>query len=162
MSNPLRDAVGRRLHAIIDARIAEAREQQLQRFQVFGPPERLHLAPDAKVNDALFNTVSGSITVEPGAFFGHGVQVLTGTHDILVRGAARQEAIPRSGQDVRIGAGAWVSSRALVLGPCTIGADAVVGAGAVVTEDVPAGAVVVGVPARIVRRLESGIRQRST
>ncbi len=152
--SPLRAALGRRLHAIVDARIAEKRTQWLQEPQVFGPAERLVVEPGAKVNDALFNTVGGSITVRAGAFFGHGVAVLTGTHDIRVRGAGRQDAIPREGRDVVIEQGAWVSSRAVILGPCTIGADAVVAAGAVVTGDVPAATVVAGVPARPVRDID--------
>jgi serine O-acetyltransferase len=52
-------------------------------------------------------------------------------------------APPAIGDRVRIGAGA------VVIGPITVGADAVVGAGAVVVHDVPAGAVVGGVPAKV-------------
>lgn len=148
MSNPLRDAIGRRLHAIIDARIAEQRAGALQQHQVFGPIDRLRIDPTAKVNDALFNTVSGTITVEAHAFFGHGVAVLTGSHDVERTGADRQRAIPRHGHDVVVESGAWVASRAIVLGPCRIGRDAVVAAGAVVTRDVAAGARVGGNPAR--------------
>jgi serine O-acetyltransferase len=51
---------------------------------------------------------------------------------------------PSLGDRVRVGAGA------MVLGPVSVGDDAVIGAGAVVIHDVPAGAVVAGVPARVV------------
>lgn len=51
---------------------------------------------------------------------------------------------------VTIGADVWLGSKATVLRGVTIGDRAVVGAGAVVTRDVPEGAVVVGVPARVV------------
>jgi acetyltransferase-like isoleucine patch superfamily enzyme len=121
---------------------------------VFGPRERLTVAPDAVVNDALFNTVSGSITIEPTAFFGHGVSVLTGTHDIHAFGMDRQRAIPPEGRDVVIEEGAWVSSNATVLGPCRIGAHAVVAAGSVVVHDVPAYTVVAGTPARVVSNVD--------
>ena len=50
--------------------------------------------------------------------------------------------------NIRVGVAAWVCAGATVLPRLKIGADAIVGAGAVVVRDVPAGAIVVGVPAR--------------
>lgn len=46
----------------------------------------------------------------------------------------------------------WVGTRATILGPLTIGESSIVGAGAVVTKDVPPYSIVAGVPARIIRR----------
>lgn len=51
---------------------------------------------------------------------------------------------------IHIARGAWIGSNAIILGGVTIGAQSVVAAGAVVTKSVPAGAVVGGVPARII------------
>jgi acetyltransferase-like isoleucine patch superfamily enzyme len=129
-------------------------DDSLYRYRVHGDRSRLHIDPTAVVNDALFNLSSGEITVEPWAFLGHHVAVLTGTHDITKFGAERQKAIPKTGRDVVIGEGAWLASHVLVLGPCTIGPHAVVGAGSLVMKDVDAYAVVVGRPARLVRHIE--------
>ena len=52
---------------------------------------------------------------------------------------------------IRLGDRAWVAARAIVLPGITIGAGAVVGAGSVVTRDIPEGCVAAGNPARIVR-----------
>jgi len=61
-------------------------------------------------------------------------------------GMRNEWAFPKIGYNVFIGAGARV------LGGITVGDNAVVGANAVVIEDVPAGATVVGIPAKVVRR----------
>jgi hypothetical protein len=162
-------AIGERVRREVDARVAAEvrrvldeqlpeleralRERSLTEPLVFGPPERVQLAGSAIVNDALLNTVSGSITVGEQAFFGHRVSVLTGTHDVTLRGEERQRAFPDEGRDIVIEEGAWIGSGAIVLGPCRIGAHAVVAAGAVVTGDVASETVVAGVPARVVRSL---------
>ena len=144
----VRRALDERLPLLREETAALVAERSLREHRVWGPPGRLTIAPTAHVNDALFNTESGHITIGDHAFFGHGVAVLTGTHDVAQTGEARQRAVPADGRDVQIGPGAWIGTRALVLGPCRVGADAVVAAGAVVTHDVPDGARVAGVPAR--------------
>ena len=58
---------------------------------------------------------------------------------------------PPVGLPVRIGDRVWIGCRAIILKGVTIGDDAVVAAGSVVTKDVPAQAVVAGVPARVIR-----------
>ena len=116
---------------------------------------RLDIADTAVVNNATFNLSSGHVTVEDWVFFGHNVRILTGTHDTACRDYERQIAVPKEGRDIVIRRGAWISSGATVLGPCVVGEHAVVAAGAVVTADVPPFAVVAGVPARIVKMLET-------
>jgi acetyltransferase-like isoleucine patch superfamily enzyme len=126
---------------------------EMYRYLVHGDRARLHIHPTAVVNNALFNVGSGDITVGEYAFFGHGVSVLTGTHDINKFGRERQLAIPRSGRDIVIGEGAWLASNVLVLGPCVIGAHAVVGGGSLVLGDVAPYTIVAGSPARVLRTI---------
>lgn len=59
-----------------------------------------------------------------------------------------------SGEYPQIGNGVIVYSGAVVVGPIKIGDYAVIGANAVVMQDVPAGAVAVGIPAKIIRQSE--------
>lgn len=117
---------------------------------VFGPRDRLHLHPDASGN-FLANTVSGHIHVGAYSFFGHQVMLLTGKHDLTKFGRELRETHPTDGCDIVIGEGVWLASGVIVCGPCRIGDHAVVGAGAVVTHDIPAYAVADGQPARVVR-----------
>lgn len=156
----VRDRLGRWLHTRVDA-IAAARvhrelnaerQARLAMPRSYGPSERLHIAPTAVINDALLDTISGSITVGEHTSFDHEVALLTGAHDIGHTGDDRH-AMPDKGSDIVIGMGVWVGSRSTVIGPCSIGANAVVRAGSVVDADVPSGAIVAGVPARIVGRV---------
>lgn len=150
----LRRSLARRLaHGLLGE---IAREGVVLHSVIFGDLERVHVDATAVVNDALFNSVSGSITVGPHAFFGHGVCLLTGTHDASRTGVERGASIPREGRDIVVGEGAWIASNATVLGPCRIGANAVVAAGAVVTEDVAPDTVVGGVPARVIAAAPPG------
>ena len=126
---------------------------EMYKYLVHGDRSRLRIHPTAVVNNALLNVGSGDITVGEYAFFGHNVSVPTGTHDINKFGRERQLAIPRSGRDIVIGEGAWVASNAMVLGPCVIGAHAVVGGGSLVLGDVEPYAIVAGSPAKVLRTI---------
>jgi acetyltransferase-like isoleucine patch superfamily enzyme len=89
------------------------------------------------VNNALFNVASGKITVEDYVLFGHNVCLLTGSHDYRKVELERHLSIPDSGKDITIKRGAWIASNVIIIGPCTIGENSVIGAGSLVCEDVP-------------------------
>ena len=75
--------------------------------------------------------------------------VIGGDHDFSDPSASVL-AQPRTSAGVDIGAGAWIGAGAKILDGVTIGERAIVGAAAVVRDDVPALAVSVGIPARVV------------
>ena len=141
------------LDRAVEALAAAIARRLLYTPVIHGDPSKVHADPTAVLNDALLNVSSGEITIGQHAFLGHRVSILTGTHDIEKFGAERQTAIPRSGRDVVIGAGAWVGSNATVIGPCRIGEHAVVGACSLVNEDVEPYTVVAGIPAKPLRTL---------
>jgi maltose O-acetyltransferase len=90
------------------------------------------------------------ITIGDDVQIGPHVQLLTPTHPL--------EAEPRrakweAAEPIAIGDNVWLGGGAIVLPGVTIGADTVVGAGAVVTKDLPAGVLAVGNPARVIRTL---------
>lgn len=115
---------------------------------VFGDPGRLSVASTAVVNNAVFNTVSGDITIGSWVMLAHGVYLASGDHDITKVNGERQMAAPYYGLDITIEEGAWLATNVTVLGPCRIGKHAVVAAGSVLRSDVPAYTVFAGVPAR--------------
>lgn len=93
----------------------------------------------------------GGLTIGDGALIGHNVVIATLNHDLDP--AQRADVVPKP---VIIGKDAWIGSNATILPGVTIGDGAVVAAASVVTRDVPAGTVVVGSPARVVRRVPGG------
>lgn len=119
---------------------------------VFGPGVRLEAG-----HEACLRIGSGTV-LERNAEVIAWDQVTIGRDcrigpDVLIMDTD-QHPIPGRGFDnrpVRIGDGAWIGARAIILKGVTVGERAIVGAGAVVTHDVPAGAVAVG-PAAAVRQ----------
>lgn len=77
---------------------------------------------------------------------GPGVQILTADHP---REAAEREAGLEFGRPVHIGRNVWIGGGAIILPGVSIGDDALIGAGSVVTRDVPAGCTAFGNPARV-------------
>ena len=87
--------------------------------------------------------------VGAGALLSPGVILVAGNHRTDGEGWIRDQGFDEA--DVIIGEGAWLGAHSVIVG-CRVGEGAIVGAGAVVTRDVPAGAIVGGVPAREIGR----------
>jgi maltose O-acetyltransferase len=85
------------------------------------------------------------IDVGDGRRIGAAVQVPTAEHP---RDPALRRQGFESGKPVRIGQNVWIGGGAIILPGVTVGDEAIIGAGSVVTRDVPTGAAVVGNPAR--------------
>ena len=88
----------------------------------------------------------GGITIGDGALIGHNVVMATINHGLAP--ARRGDNFPAP---IVLGSNVWIGANATILPGVTIGDNAVVAAGSVVTKDVPANMVVAGVPARVVK-----------
>jgi acetyltransferase-like isoleucine patch superfamily enzyme len=89
------------------------------------------------------------VTIEDECFIGHGVLFINDKHPRATKNGELQSEADWTVVATRVKRGASIGSGAIIMCGVTIGERAMVGAGAVVTHDVPDGAVVAGVPARL-------------
>jgi maltose O-acetyltransferase len=126
---------------------------------VIRPPLRVDYGSHLRIGARTFANVGlvaldvAPITVGDDVQIGSNVQLLTPTHPVAPR--PRRDKW-EAAEPVVIGDNVWLGSGAIVLPGVSIGENTVVGAGSVVTRDLPANVVAVGNPARVVRTVEAG------
>jgi maltose O-acetyltransferase len=90
------------------------------------------------------------VLIGSGVLFGPAAQIYAATHPL---GAAERRKGLESGRPVEIGDDVWVGGGAIICPGVRVGARSVVGAGSVVTRDIPAGVFAAGNPCRVIREL---------
>lgn len=107
------------------------------------------IGKNCKISSHSF--VCTGVSIAEGVFVGHGVMFI---NDLYPRAVSPNNSLQNEGDwqvvETRVKTRASIGSNATILGGVTIGEDALVGAGAVVTQDVPDYGIVAGVPARVV------------
>jgi maltose O-acetyltransferase len=90
----------------------------------------------------------GRVDIGDDVQIGPNVQLLTPTHPL---DPAERRAGWEAQKPVTVSSGVWLGGGVIVCPGVTIGTDSVIGAGAIVTRDVPAGVVAAGNPCRVIR-----------
>jgi acetyltransferase-like isoleucine patch superfamily enzyme len=106
--------------------------------------EQTHIQPRCQ-----FSAYVGSIRVGDGVSIGPGCAFYPYDHQMAAGSPIREQGFASRG-DIVIESDVWIGTGVIILADVRIGAGAVIGAGSVVTRDVPAMAIAVGVPARVV------------
>ncbi|MDE6762978.1 MAG: sugar O-acetyltransferase [Oscillospiraceae bacterium] len=124
-------------------------------FRLFPPfytdcGKNIRVGKNVFINSGCCFQDQGGITIGDGVLIGH--QVVLATLDHVLDHDKRQSIIPRP---IVIGNNVWIGSHATILGGVTIGDNAVIAAGAVVTKDVPPNTIAGGVPAKIIKKIET-------
>jgi maltose O-acetyltransferase len=124
---------------------------------VVRPPLRCDYGYQTRIGDRTFVNWGlicldvGTITIGDDVQIGPNVQLLTATHP--VEPGPRRDKWEGS-RPIAIGNNVWLGGGVIVCPGVTIGDNTVVGAGAIVTKDLPANVVAVGNPARVVRSVD--------
>ncbi|MGE0608863.1 MAG: sugar O-acetyltransferase [Pirellulales bacterium] len=93
------------------------------------------------------------VTIGDHTLFGPAVQIYTATHPLDPVSRRTQEF----GKPIEIGSDVWVGGGAVICPGVKIGTAAVIGAGSVVTRDIPAGVFAAGNPCRVIRELDGNL-----
>lgn len=114
--------------------------------------DQVSIGDDVFINAGVVFGSNAPISIGSGVSIGPGCSLLPTSHALgpSTRRAGKAEARP-----IVIGEGAWLGANVTILGGVEIGPGAVVAAGAVVTDSVPADVIAAGVPARVVRKLDT-------
>ena len=134
------------LHELFDGRIGE---NSFRHAPLAGAAfEKITIGSGVYINSNLLAMARGGITIEDDVQIAANVQLLTNNHDPYDRQVLTCKPIV-------IRKGAWIGAGATILPGVTVGKYAIVGAASVVTRDVGDYEVVVGNPARLVRKLDA-------
>lgn len=109
-------------------------------------PNNVRIGKNVVVMPGCLMMSAGGITIDDGALIAANVQIISNNHDLYERNII-------TCRPVRIGRNAWIGAGATILPGVTIGDNAVVGAASVVTKDVAADTIVVGNPAKFLKRI---------
>jgi acetyltransferase-like isoleucine patch superfamily enzyme len=117
------------------------------------------IGPGSNVGALCYLGCAGFIEIGRDVLMGSMVQLIAEEH---VLGEDTIKAAGTTRRGIRIGDGCWLGAGSIVLDGVELGAGCVVGAGAVVTRSWPAGSVLVGVPATLLREPAAGEGQITT
>ncbi len=127
-------------------------------FRMFPPfytdfGKNIHVGENVFINAGCHFQDQGGIFIGDGSLIGHCVVMATLNHGFEPE---RRQALSHA--PIRLGKGVWIGAHATILQGVTIGDNAVVAAGAVVSKDVEANTVVGGVPARFIKYITPDFR----
>ena len=107
--------------------------------------KNIHLGKGVFINSGCKFQDQGGINIGDGALIGHNTVLATLNHGLLPE--ERHDLIPKP---IHIGKNVWIGSDSTILPGVTIGDNAVIGAGSVVTRDIPENMIAVGSPAKVI------------
>ena len=111
----------------------------------------IHIGPKVIVNSFCFLRGSGGLNIGKNSMLSQGVQIITANHVFKDRSMPIKFQGARYGK-VNIGEDVWVGTNAIILADVSIDNGSVIGAGSIVTKDIPKYSFALGVPARVIRK----------
>lgn len=139
------------LRSLMSELIGEQLDDSFGLFPPFNTDcgRNIHIGRKVFINSGCKFQDQGGIYIGDNVLIGHNVVLATLDHDLAP--SRRADMIPQS---IHIGNNVWIGSNSTILGGVTIGENAVIAAGSVVTKNVPENTVAAGVPAKIIKKIK--------
>lgn len=156
--NQTRPSEGEKRTALLKKMLAEVGEGAYLEppFHANWGGRHVHLGRNVYANFGFTCVDDTHIYIGDYALFGPNVVLATANHPFLpeLRNRGYQYNLP-----IHIGAGCWLGAGVVVVPGVTIGENAIIGAGSVVTKDIPANVLAAGNPCKVLRPLDEGDRK---
>ena len=142
------------LHALMEQLTGQPIDEPFGLFPPFYTDcgKNIHIGRGVFINAGCKFQDQGGIYIGDGSQIGHNTIIATLNH-----GLHPEERLNLFPSPVHIGRGVWIGSGSVILPGVTIGDNAVIGAGSVVTKDIPADMVAVGNPAKVIRSVYDNV-----
>lgn len=121
----------------------------------FPHAEKLCIGSNVSINSMCYIDAAGGVEIGDDVSIAHGVTIMSTEHKhsdpsvpVKLQGYTYEKTV--------VGYGSWIGAKATILSGSVIGEQSVVGAGAVVTKNLPGRGVYVGVPAKLIKTIGNG------
>lgn len=136
------------LHELF-AEVGEGSYIQAPYYGMWGG-HHVHLGNNVYINYNCTLIDDAEIFIGDNSMIGPNTSIITGTHPVSSKLRSKGYGYNKP---VHIGKNVWLAANVTVLSGVTIGDNSVIGAGAIVTKDIPENSVAMGVPAKVVRKI---------
>lgn len=139
-------------HILLEDNVRIGRFAKLSCFEGENGWGQITIRHDCYIVD-YFTALSGSpITIGHNTLIASGVSIVAENHGINPESGVRYGNQPLTGKPITIGHNCWIGEKALILQGVEIGDWSIIGAGSVVTKDVPSYSIAVGNPAKVIKQ----------
>lgn len=149
-------------HFVLGKHIMIHRYASFKFYDVSGSEQLLKIGDNVQIGFFVSFDVAGRISIGENTMIASKVTFLTENHGIdLTKGIYDRQPL-RAG-NVTIGKNCWIGENVIVLPGASVGDNSIVGAGAVVTKDIPSNSIAVGNPARVIKsfNFQTGVWEKN-
>jgi acetyltransferase-like isoleucine patch superfamily enzyme len=120
--------------------------------------DNVQIGDNVSIHPMCYIDALGGLTIGSNVSIAHGTTIITFEHDFSQPSKCTKDT-PVIREPVTIGNDVWISAGVRILAGVTIGDHVVIGAGSVVTKDIPSNSLAVGIPARPIRSIKEMSKQ---